>query len=299
MQAITKLFGHLDPRDQNARHDFCELLFIALAAGLCGAKNCTDFARFARESAAPFFRSVDASRADILAALAARSCDLALTMNFPAVLKESFTVRFPLGVVNCHGSLLPRYRGNACPNWAILAGDGETGITLHQVRPGELDNGSILMQRRFLLNDQLDIGDVYRWYEEAIPAAFAELVEALAAGAIAPIPQNEATATFSYPRRADDARLDLSRPAADCLRLIRASSRPFSGAFCTFEGKTRVTVWKASLAPRPGRIFAAAGQVLGVDDDSRPTIWTGDGAIRFDDYEPEAPVSIGRRSRFG
>lgn len=57
MQAITKLFGHLDPRDQNARHDFCELLFIALAAGLCGAKNCTDFARFARAKE-PMLREV-------------------------------------------------------------------------------------------------------------------------------------------------------------------------------------------------------------------------------------------------
>ncbi|SIT58671.1 hypothetical protein BQ8794_550014 [Mesorhizobium prunaredense] len=52
METIQNVFGHLDPRDQNARHDFCEILFIAFAAMLCGAKNCSDIWRFGQEKEA-------------------------------------------------------------------------------------------------------------------------------------------------------------------------------------------------------------------------------------------------------
>ena len=156
----------------------------------------------------------------------------------------------------------------------------------------------MLLQRRLPINGDIDIGDVYAWYGHAIPSAFAEVVEGLAAGTLKARPQDEKDATYAFPRRIEDGRLDFTCPAGELHRLVRASSRPFAGAFCAFEGTTKVKVWKASVVALPGVTLGVPGQVLDVDVSGRPTVLTGDGALRFDEFEPDAAITIGRRSRF-
>ena len=218
----------------------------------------------ARSCQAHFFRSVNASREDILDAMAKTRPDLCLTMNFPGILMPEFVSIFPLGVVNCHGSLLPRYRGNSPPNWAILNGDTEIGCTFHLVSAGELDSGPILLQRRRPLHEKTYIAEIYRWFDEIIPTGFVEVVEGLRAGSIKATDQDESLATKSFPRRPVDGRIDFAKSTSEISRLVRASSRPFSGAYCFSDTDTKVTVWRASPLTLLRPTYAVSGQVLWV-----------------------------------
>jgi UDP-4-amino-4-deoxy-L-arabinose formyltransferase/UDP-glucuronic acid dehydrogenase (UDP-4-keto-hexauronic acid decarboxylating) len=257
-----------------------------------------DYEAFARACSVPFFRTADASRPDVLAALATAAPDLAVTMNYPGMLTEAFIRLFPRGVFNCHGSLLPLYRGNACPNWAVLNGDAETGLTIHRIDDERLDCGPILLQKRFSLAAGEDISDVYRWYERAVPEAFVEAVGGLAAGTLTPTPQDDARASYAFPRRPEDGRLDFAKTPAECVNLVRAATRPFPGAFCSLEGRTRVVVWRARVIDCQGLIHAAPGQVLAFDGLRSIDVAAGRGAIRFLDFGADGKLVLTRKSRF-
>jgi UDP-4-amino-4-deoxy-L-arabinose formyltransferase/UDP-glucuronic acid dehydrogenase (UDP-4-keto-hexauronic acid decarboxylating) len=258
-----------------------------------------DFERFAAECGAPVFRSVDSTRQDILQYLSENPCDLALTMNFPGIIRSRFLALFPHGVFNCHGSLLPRNRGNACPNWSILNGDEETGLTLHRIDSEELDTGPIALQRPFSLAGGGSIGDVYAWYDEAIPEAFSSLLEKFERGDVLLQAQDESIATYCYPRRPSDGHVDFRSPTAEILRLVRASGRPFEGAYALLEGATRVSFFAARDAKPAQRIFAVPGQVLEFSPGKILSVRTGDGAVDITDFVSESDLSnVGRRSRF-
>jgi methionyl-tRNA formyltransferase len=256
-----------------------------------------DYAALAAACGAKFYRSIDASRKDILENVETTYPDLGLTMNFPGILKSEFISMFPWGVVNCHGSLLPKYRGNSPPNWGILNGDAEAGCTFHLVRAGELDNGPILLQKRMSLDDTTYISDIYDWFDQVIPEGFVEVAEGLKAGRSAPMEQDQSEVTESFPRRPEDAKINFEQSTREILRLIRASSRPFSGAYCFGDAGAKLTIWRASPSPLQHPTYAAPGQILGVDSDGAPRVKTSDGAMRIDEWTAEGDVSFNRRSR--
>jgi methionyl-tRNA formyltransferase len=141
--------------------------------------------------------------------------------------------------LNVHPSLLPRWRGAAPVERAIMAGDEETGVTIHRTTP-ELDAGPIAAQRAFPIAPGDDAGAVY--------AQAAELAAELLDDVLAEPrfePQPEEGATYAEKLSAADRELDWSRPAQELLNRIRALS-PHVGARAELDGR-RVTVWKARL----------------------------------------------------
>jgi methionyl-tRNA formyltransferase len=256
-----------------------------------------DYAALAASSGAKFYRSIDASRKDILENVELAHPDLGLTMNFPGILKSEFISMFPWGIVNCHGSLLPKYRGNSPPNWGILNGDAEAGCTFHLVRAGELDNGPILLQKRIPLDGTTYVGDIYDWFDKVIPEGFVEVAERLKTGRSTPVEQDKFGVTESFPRRPEDGKIDFERSTQEILRLIRASSRPFSGAYCFGDTGAKLTIWRASPSPLHHPTYAVPGQILGVDTDGAPRVKTSDGAMRIDEWAAEGDVLFNRRSR--
>lgn len=175
-------------------------------------------------------------------------------------------LRLPaLGGVNLHPSLLPKYRGRAPLNWAILRGEHELGLTAHRM-VAAVDAGPILAQRRFALALHEDVGDALRkllpLYDELTRVVLAQA----ASGALEGTAQAEADAT-SYPRRRPcDGALDFTQAAPQVFNLIRAVARPYPGAFGTLDDGRVVTIWKARLAGEAERVhweFARPGQVCG------------------------------------
>jgi len=143
--------------------------------------------------------------------------------------------------LNVHPSLLPRWRGAAPVERSILAGDVETGVTIHETVK-ELDAGPILAQEPFTIDDDDDAGAVFA--QAAIVAV--RLLDAVLRDATpAPVPQSADGVTYADKIEAADRRLDLARPADELVRRVRALS-PHIGARAELHGRS-VTVWRARV----------------------------------------------------
>jgi methionyl-tRNA formyltransferase len=170
------------------------------------------------------------------AAIAAVSPEAVAICAFGAYIREPLLSEHPMW--NVHPSLLPRWRGAAPVERAILAGDAETGVTIHRTVEA-LDAGPVAAQETFAIGDEDDAGSVF--------ARSAEVAARLI-GEVLPdpefAPQPEEGATYADKIGPDDRVLDLAE-SVDAFRRVRALS-PHIGAWTTLAGR-RVTVWKARL----------------------------------------------------
>jgi UDP-4-amino-4-deoxy-L-arabinose formyltransferase/UDP-glucuronic acid dehydrogenase (UDP-4-keto-hexauronic acid decarboxylating) len=187
--------------------------------------------------------------------------DVAISVNWPTLIDPGFLARFPHGVLNGHAGDLPRFRGNACPNWAILQGESHVVATVHEMAE-ELDAGPIVLQDALPLSDETYVGDVYAWMAATFPRLFAEALTGLESGTITPRPQS-GQALRCYPRRPEDGWIDWSQPADRIARLVRASAEPFAGAFSALDGEP-ITIWRAHAAPLREPSLGVPGQVMAI-----------------------------------
>ena len=164
--------------------------------------------------------------------------------------------------LNVHPSLLPRWRGAAPVERAIMAGDDETGVTIHRTTP-ELDAGPIAAQQSFLIGADDDAGVVY----ERAGELAAELLEDVLSGSPEFRPQPDEGATYADRLTPEDRELDWNRPPAELLNQIRALS-PHIGARGEVDGK-RLTVWRARLATDESPLTAGGLELLEVQPEGR------------------------------
>ena len=246
------------------------------------------FQRLAERFGCPFFADADANRPEILDLAARAQAGVAISMNWLTLLGPDLRARFAHGVVNAHAGDLPRYRGNAVPNWAILNGEPEVVLTLHEMSD-ELDAGPVLLKRSFALGADTYIGDVYDFLASAVPEAFADVLDGLDRGSLRPTPQPDdpALALRCHPRRPEDGRLDWEQPAEALARLVRASAEPFAGAFTHLDGR-RLTVWRARSATPPTPVLGVPGQVVAIDRSAGAVeVLTGQGTLVIAEVEAD------------
>ena len=163
--------------------------------------------------------------------------------------------------LNVHPSLLPRWRGAAPVERAIMAGDEETGVTIHRTTP-ELDAGPIAAQRAFPIGSEDDAGVVF---DRAAGLAVELLDEVLPAPEFQP--QDEAGATYAEKIAAADRELDWTRPAAELVNQVRALS-PHIGARGLVDGRPLV-VWKARPASPGAELVVGEVELLEVQPEGR------------------------------
>jgi methionyl-tRNA formyltransferase len=162
-----------------------------------------------------------------------------------------------LGCVNIHASLLPRWRGAAPIQRAILAGDTETGISIMRMDEG-LDTGPVYLRRAVPIRAHDTAGSLHDRLAEVGALAVCEVLEGLAAGAIDAEPQAAEGACYAPKLRREDAHIDWSLPAAQLERLLRALD-PAPGAYTTHAGSV-LKIWSGRTAA--GRAGALPGTVL-------------------------------------
>ncbi len=242
-----------------------------------------DFRQLACDQGATFFADARINEPDRQDQIKAAQCDIAISMNWLTMIAQSTLALFPWGVLNAHAGDLPRFRGNACPNWAILNGEPLVGLCIHEMIP-ELDAGPVLLRAHFPLSDDIYISDVIAWLDRRVPEMLAEAVQLVATGQALSQAQDSASnaSLRCYPRRPEDGRIDWAMPADRIMRLIRATSRPYPGAFTFLEGSERVTIWRAERWVAPGPFLAVPGQIcFPVEGD--PVVACQDGMIRLTD----------------
>lgn len=261
-----------------------------------------DFERLAQELRCPFFSDARINDDKYLQLARSSGAAIALSVNWPTLIGASMIGAFPLGILNAHAGDLPRYRGNACPNWAILAGEDHVGVCVHLMVP-ELDAGPIVLKRRFPLTENTYIGDVYAFLDQETPRLLVAGMEGLASGTLKPEPQPEdpRLALRCFPRRPEDGLIDWTQPAELICRLVRASSRPFGGAF-TFLDEQRLTVWRAQTEKLAYPCMGVPGQVIRIERDSgRVAVLAGRDAVVLEETElegvPYVPARLIRSTR--
>ena len=160
-----------------------------------------------------------------------------------------------LGWINLHGSLLPKYRGAAPINWAIINGEKVTGLTTMQIDAG-LDTGPMLLKYQTGIGPDEIAPDLYGQLAEAGAPLIVETLKKLDQGEISPTPQDNSQATLAPPLKKEDGRIDWFLPAPKIYNRIRGL-QPWPGAFTTFRGAT-CRIWGKPLKP------VAAGGMPGI-----------------------------------
>lgn len=247
-----------------------------------------DFRDLADRLGALFYAGGRLDGPDALAQVAAAGAAVAISVNWPVVIGPTVRELFPLGIINAHAGDLPRYRGNACPNWAILAGETRVVLTFHVMGDG-IDDGDVLYRMPLPLGPETYITDIYRRLDTEIPLGFVAVLNGLAQGQLRPEPQPDdlADSLRCYPRRPEDGLIDWRCPAVEITRLVRASAEPFAGAF-TYLDHRRLTVWRAADRPFPGPILGVPGQVAAIDRASgEVAVVTGAGSLVLGEVEVE------------
>jgi methionyl-tRNA formyltransferase len=189
--------------------------------------------------------------------------DLILSMYYRNMIPTRLLDLAPLGAFNMHGSYLPRYRGRAPLNWAIIHGEDHTGVSLH-VMVKEADAGDIVDQQKVPIGPDEPVSAVIPRVRDAAITVLGRQLDALLAGRAPRTPQNHALATYFGKRTAEDGRIDWTHPAREVFNLVRAVSHPFPGAFTDVvhgEFTTRLTIWSARHLTTPASP-AKSGEIL-------------------------------------
>jgi methionyl-tRNA formyltransferase len=186
--------------------------------------------------------------------------------------------------VNVHYSPLPLYRGRANVNWAIINGESDAAITIHEIVPG-LDAGNVLFQQRIPIRERDTVADLYSALNDLQRKHLADSVQRLLDGDVGE-PQPDEGATYGCARLPEDGEIDWRASTTEIDRLIRALVEPFPGAYTYFKGQ-RLIVWKATPltnAPRyAGRI---PGRVIGIDRRrGYVDVLTNDGVLRLSEIQ--------------
>jgi methionyl-tRNA formyltransferase len=230
----------------------------------------TPVERAARGFKLPVLTPATLRTEDAQAAFRAHGADAAVVVAYGLILPKPILEAMPLGCFNIHASLLPRWRGAAPINRAIMAGDAESGVTIMRMDEG-LDTGAIAMSERVAVDADMTAGELHgalaRLGAELMPRALA----ALERGTLALTPQPQTGVTYAEKISKNETRIVWAKPAKAVHDHIRGLS-PFPGAWFEHEG-TRIKVLRSTLAPGAG----APGTVL----DGGLTVACTDGAVRL------------------
>ncbi|MBV8938911.1 MAG: methionyl-tRNA formyltransferase [Alphaproteobacteria bacterium] len=243
-------------------------------AGRGQKEQITPVAAVAQQHGLPVHTPPSLKNPDAQAAFAAHAADIAVVAAYGLLLPRAVLEAPPLGCWNVHPSLLPRWRGAAPIQRALMAGDRETGVCIMRMDEG-LDTGDILRQERFSIPEEMDGGGL----EEALAALGARLMletlDARAAGGGIPRHKQGADGVTYAPKiTREDGRINWNEPAETVRNRIRALS-PAPGAFFTYENEL-IKVFAS--VPCPGVSTAAPGTVL----DGRLCVACGNGtALRL------------------
>lgn len=230
----------------------------------------TPVEREARRLALPVFTPKSLRDEAAQAEFRAHNADAAVVVAYGLILPKAVLEAPRLGCFNVHASLLPRWRGAAPINRAVMAGDAESGVTIMQMDEG-LDTGAMAMREALSIGADMTAGELH----DALAQQGARLMPvALAAaerGALQLTPQPDAGVTYAEKISKSETRIDWSKPAAEVHNHCRGLS-PFPGAWCELDG-VRVKALRTTLGNGSGAPGAALDDAL--------AIACGDGAIRL------------------
>lgn len=189
------------------------------------------------------------------------TADVVLSINYLTIIPYQFINKFKYGILNAHFGDLPKYRGNACPNWAILNNEKNIFLTVHKMDK-DLDSGDIVNKYKFPINKNTYIGDFYKWVEKKTPKFFLKSINDVLNNKKLIKQRGKILRTF--PRKKEDSKIELNKGILWNYNLIRASSHPFDGTYCFLNNNLsmKIIVWRAEIVKPKYDILAIDGQII-------------------------------------
>jgi methionyl-tRNA formyltransferase len=230
----------------------------------------TPVEREARALGIPVLTPKSLKTPEAQAEFAAFNADVAVVVAYGMILPKAVLEAPRLGCFNVHASILPRWRGAAPINRAIMAGDEESGVTIMQMDEG-LDTGAMALMERVPIAADMTAGDLHDALAQLGADAMPRALAAAGRGTLSLTPQPETGITYAAKISKDETRVDWSKPAVDVHNHIRGLS-PFPGAWFELDG-VRVKVLRTTLAQGKG--------APGITVDDKLTVACGDGAVRL------------------
>jgi UDP-4-amino-4-deoxy-L-arabinose formyltransferase/UDP-glucuronic acid dehydrogenase (UDP-4-keto-hexauronic acid decarboxylating) len=216
--------------------------------------------------------------------------DLAVSINYTGVISDEIIDLFPLGILNAHAGDLPRYRGNAPLAWALINGEDRVGLCIHKMIGGELDSGNIFARSFYNISIDTRVGELFEWIEKDIPHLMLDAVNKIERD---PTYKGEEQskdpkdALRGYPRLPEDGKINWSNSAESIVRLINASSEPFGGAFCEYNGE-KLIIWRAEVGGSIENYLAIPGQIVTLSALQSVEVICGIGKIKLTEIEVNA-----------
>ena len=223
---------------------------------------------------------------EALTELATWNADLMIVVAYGLLLPKTALDTPKHGCINVHGSILPKWRGAAPIQRAVLEGDPETGVTIMQMDVG-LDTGDILLIETCPITSADTSGSVYEKLQELGPPALVSAVEQIAAGTLAAVPQDDELATYAHKLTKDEAKIDWQEPAQVIERKIRGY-QPWPVAHTQFAGNP-IKVWQAPVEDNGSN--SAPGTVLSADK-LGIRIQCGEGVINIQSLQPQGKKAM-------
>ena len=228
----------------------------------------------------PLLQPLKMKDPEFLQALAGWKPDLIAVTAFGRILPPAILSLPPLGCINVHGSLLPKYRGAGPIQWAIINGETETGITTMLMDEG-MDTGAMLLQEAIPITPDDTAGTLSPRLAELGGRLLVETITRLKTGTLVPRHQDSSRATLAPVLKKEDGAIDWALPATALANRVRGLS-PWPGAFTTVGGD-RWTIWRALAFPGlmtkpPGSVVAITNEAIHVS--------TGEGILAVMELQP-------------
>lgn len=211
--------------------------------------------------------------------------DALVVVAYGQILPESILQIPPMGCINVHASLLPKYRGAAPFQWAIIQGEHETGITTMMMDKG-MDTGDMLLQQRV----PIEAEDTAETLHDTLAQIGAQLLlrtlQGIEDGSVVPIPQNHEAATYAPLFKKHNGLIDWNDSAQAITNKVRGML-PWPGAHTHFQGKMVKLLKVAVEASYPPEAETVPGTVVALDPRQGPVIATGEGCLRVLEIQPQ------------
>jgi methionyl-tRNA formyltransferase len=247
---------------------------------------------FALARGLPVYQPEKIKTAEALELFRSHEAEAAVVVAYGRILPSSFLSAPRRGCVNVHFSLLPKYRGAAPVNWAVVRGERETGVTTMLIDEG-LDTGPILLRRATPIGDEETAPQLL----ERLSTLGAELLAETLAGLdrIRPRPQDDAAATHAPILKREDGLINWTLDAADIARRVRGF-QPWPGAYTFYKGR-RLGVWSAVPPDAEGATPAAAepGEIISARGDELVAACGGASALRLREVQLEGKQRVSAR----
>lgn len=237
----------------------------------------------------PVLAVANANEHDVVAQIAAAQPDLLVVAAFGQIMRDELVGTAPMGAINIHGSLLPKYRGASPIQQALIDGEAQTGVTIMYIAP-KLDAGDMLGKVTVDILPEENTGTLRERLSLIGANLLVDVIEQMRDGRACVTPQDETQVTYAGKITAEMERMDWSKPAGAMHNLVRGLTPDTSAYTCFNEpGKNepqRLKIWQTEVVQDSEMTeIAAPGEVMAADKKGL-LVATGQGAIRLIDVQP-------------